>query len=870
MTAGTAGRDHPIPVPSAAPLSPASARAGVLADRMAAALVHREPGWRLPRRSALARRYNVSLTEVDAALTDLARRSLVRRLPDGQLYRASPADYWIPVEGAGGLATRLDPMGTAITCQTRHVSRREAPQDVAWALGLPTGAPIRVVRCVWSAAGDPAAVSTAYLHEAAGEEDPEADPEANAEPSSFDSVLSDLPAAAVSVEMSPPQPAVARSLRLSPGQPVITVTVRFDDSTGKPAGLTVVMLKPELFRVAIDTTEATVSAPSLAVSVSKGSLPGHASSHLQPWIKMSARVATPAEQMPRRARYLVPKGLPRRGEILAACVMVAVLGHVLFAQLTLVLAVVFALTTRATRWRLSWLIVPVIIGVGWTLAVGPRAAAAGFADGPAKVASYLGVRGYQLDHALHFTGAFTGIGSWLPRQLPLALLTGAAEAAIIGWLSWLHTDEVNMPEARPGLLVAARRAVTRRAIRLGGVVTRDGSCLGVAPGSGARITLAWSETVGGVSVCGSAEQDVLGTSFQLVHAAVRRRKPVFVVDRTANPGLPGRLAAVCAAAGVPLRVFGDLPVMSRAGDPAGAWIRPACYEPFRHGDPGQRTSLIAAMVSWDGPGSQYRRSCVAYLRDVFELIDAAPGDPRVPILDEVIHLLNPTAMRARMEHVPATYPRRDALAERTRVSMSLLHAEPATTAALTRQLRELRESAFGRWLRPSGRDQGTGIDLGRTVSDRGAVLFRLGGTPQADAAAMVTRLVCQDLLTAGAALHGIGVDGDGIVWLAECGSMPRGSVTELIARGPAAGLPVLAATTSPPAAAELAELTNVVVAHRMEDQAAPHSLDGLPALRAGEFLLTVKNPRRLVPRAVFVRARVPAPGRDGAPAGADA
>jgi DNA-binding GntR family transcriptional regulator len=247
--------------------TPAGA-AGVLADRMAAALVHREPGWRLPRRSALARRYNVSLTEIDVAIADLARRSLVRRLPDGQLYRASPADYWIPVEGAGGLGTRLDPMGITITCQTRHVSRREAPQDVAWALGLAAGAPIRVVRCVWSAAGEPAAVSTAYLRETTDDEDGEADleaaPEDDPELSSFDAVLSsELPAAAVSVELSPPQPAVARSLRLSPGQPVITVTVRFDDpATGSPAGLTVVMLKPELFRVAIDTTEVQVSAPS--------------------------------------------------------------------------------------------------------------------------------------------------------------------------------------------------------------------------------------------------------------------------------------------------------------------------------------------------------------------------------------------------------------------------------------------------------------------------------------------------------------------------------------------------------------------------------------------------------------------------------
>jgi GntR family transcriptional regulator len=265
-----------MPVPPAAPLSQASparveagaeggggqvGAAGVLADRMAAALVHREPGWRLPRRSALARRYNVSLTEIDAAITDLARRSLVRRLPDGQLYRASPADYWISVEGVGGLGTRLDPMGTAIILQSRHVSRREAPQDVAWALGVPAGAPIRVVRCVWSAAGDPAAVSTAYLHGAAEDKDGEVDPGADPGLSSLDSVLSDLPAAAVSVELSPPQPAVARSLRLSPGRPVITVTARFDDAvTGSPAGLTVVMLKPELFRVAIDTTEVQVSA----------------------------------------------------------------------------------------------------------------------------------------------------------------------------------------------------------------------------------------------------------------------------------------------------------------------------------------------------------------------------------------------------------------------------------------------------------------------------------------------------------------------------------------------------------------------------------------------------------------------------------
>ncbi|MGH3177590.1 MAG: UTRA domain-containing protein, partial [Streptosporangiaceae bacterium] len=185
---------------------------------------------------------------------DLARRSLVRRLPDGQLYRASPADYWIPLEGAIGLGTRLDPMSGTIACQTRHVSMREAPQDVAWALHLPCGAPIRVIRCVWAAEGDPAAVSTAYLSDPLAGQDTEPGQAADQKLPSLGAVLNAVPAAAVSVEMSPPQPSIARSLRLSPGLPVIMVTIRFDDpATGEPAGLTVVMLKPELFRVSVDS-----------------------------------------------------------------------------------------------------------------------------------------------------------------------------------------------------------------------------------------------------------------------------------------------------------------------------------------------------------------------------------------------------------------------------------------------------------------------------------------------------------------------------------------------------------------------------------------------------------------------------------------
>jgi hypothetical protein len=90
--------------------------------------------------------------------------------------------------------------------------------------------------------------------------------------------------------------------------------------------------------------------------------------------------------------------------------------------------------------------------------------------------------------------------------------------------------------------------------------------------------------------------------------------------------------------------------------------------------------------------------------------------------------------------------------------------------------------------------------------------------------------------------------------------MPAGVVTDMIARGPQTGLPVLAVTTSAQVAGELADLTNVLVVHRMTDTEVARRLAAAavdPALlRDGEFVLAVKDPPRLVPRAVAVPARI--------------
>ena len=262
-----------------------------------------------------------------------------------------------------------------------------------------------------------------------------------------------------------------------------------------------------------------------------------------------------AGSVPRRARHLIPIGLPRRGELIAACAVAIVVAHLLLAQLTLAVALVLAATGKSTRWRLRWLLVPAAVGLAWILAVGPVNAFAGFAAGPSSILRYLSA-GHLAGRIGHPFAAFGGVAGWLPRQFPVALLGGAAEAALIGCLDWLHTDEWAVPPPRPGVVAAVRRAVAASAIRAGTLVTREGCALGVVPSTGATAELRWAEASRGVLIVGAVAREVTLAGLQVVHAALRRRKPVIVLD-LGDAAVARALGMACRATGTPLLAAGS-------------------------------------------------------------------------------------------------------------------------------------------------------------------------------------------------------------------------------------------------------------------------------------------------------------------------
>ena len=511
-----------------------------------------------------------------------------------------------------------------------------------------------------------------------------------------------------------------------------------------------------------------------------------------------------AGRAPRPPPVPEPRDAPRHRELIAVLAVAAVLTHALLGQLTLVLAAVMYVIDRVSRWRPQWLAVPAGIGVVWSLAIGPARAVAGFAAGPRQVLAYLGAIGRYPGHLIRPLGAYSGLAHWLPEQFPLALILASAE---VYGLSWLQQRREGGRAWRPGLVVATRRKLTTAALRSGGVVSRDGCRVGLDVASGHAAEVSWREAEGGVLCTGPAAGPgpardagpggLTGNAFTLADAAIRRRKPVIVIDLTGSPWLAGSLAAACREPGAPFSRFA----------PDG----PGYYEPVRGGDPARAAALVMGMIDWTGVGDRQRRSCAAYLTDALAVQAAAPGDRRVPVLDDLVRLLTPDGLRQRAALIPAYRPRRDVLADRAGVSAGLLRADPATVAAPAAQLPGLRASALGRWLQPGPPDVPR-VSLGQTVRERGVALFSLDHGAEGRAAAMIAGLAAADLMAVCRELHAMGVPGDSLAWINGCEVLGRQVLAELVEAGEGAGMGVVLSTTSAAVADDLAGQVHVLVA----------------------------------------------------------
>jgi hypothetical protein len=252
----------------------------------------------------------------------------------------------------------------------------------------------------------------------------------------------------------------------------------------------------------------------------------------------------------------------RRGDLAAGLAAAAIVGQLLFAQVTLLGAMILVAIGRVSRWRPHWLAVSALAGVIWLVEVGPARAVAAYADGSRRLAVYVVESAAHPGRLAHPAVVLAGAATWLPRQLPLALLAACGEAGLVLWLGWWR--RASNWRWRPGPILACRCRLLAGTLSAGDTVTGDGFALGLVLDDGSLASVSWSEAAHGVLLTGQ-DADQLGLA--VACAALRRRKTVLILDCPGQAPMAARISEIARPLGVPVTETGGVAV---AGGVAGA------------------------------------------------------------------------------------------------------------------------------------------------------------------------------------------------------------------------------------------------------------------------------------------------------------
>jgi hypothetical protein len=259
------------------------------------------------------------------------------------------------------------------------------------------------------------------------------------------------------------------------------------------------------------------------------------------------------ERRPHRSRLdhpSRPAHQPRHGELAAGLAAVAVVAQCVLAPVTLLVAGLLVLAGRIARLRLAWLLLPALGSACWLAVAGPPAVAHALLAGASRLMAADFAVALHPGRLLHPAAAFAGSGQWLPTELPLLLLAGTAEAAVV---LWPHRTQ------RPGLVAELRRRAAAAALAAGHTVTASGFAIGV-DGSGRLSAVSWAQAERGVLLTGAGPVELDQIGLAIACAAVRRRKAVLALDLSAAGGASvcAQVAGLAERVGVPVTRVGSV------------------------------------------------------------------------------------------------------------------------------------------------------------------------------------------------------------------------------------------------------------------------------------------------------------------------
>jgi hypothetical protein len=211
---------------------------------------------------------------------------------------------------------------------------------------------------------------------------------------------------------------------------------------------------------------------------------------------------------------------------------------------------------------------------------------------------------------------------------------------------------------------------------------------------------------------------------------------------------------------------------------------PAHWNPLSHGNATELKDKLIGTERFTEP--HYQRAAERYLQTVLQVLERGGGDDRPPTLEQVVRLMDPGRLGARLRAVPRPLAERvlDYLTDLTPDQLSAIRGLGTRLAILT-------ESHTGQYLAPSGSN--ADIDLRSALEGPEVVLFSLNSSTYGKLSAQIGTLVIQDLVAAaGTRMHG--PHGQAVVAIDEFSALGADHLGGLVARAREAGLAVLLVT----------------------------------------------------------------------------
>ena len=279
--------------------------------------------------------------------------------------------------------------------------------------------------------------------------------------------------------------------------------------------------------------------------------------------------------------------------------------------------------------------------------------------------------------------------------------------------------------ALASLAVAVRVARRRSGRRGAAAQPRDATLLG-SDRRGGELTLDDRQLSAHGLILGASGAGKSTTLLTVLTDHIRRGRPVVAIDMKGSPAFARELASAAASSGRTFRLW----------TPDG----PDRWNPLGHGNATELKDKLIATERFTEP--HYQRAAERYLQAALGVLHTAHPE-RAATLDEVVSAMDPRRLAVMLRGLP-----RDQ-ATRVQDYLGSLSADQLSAIrGLGTRLAIVSESHTGRFLSPSGADDGASIDLRTALAGEQVVLFSLNSSTYGKLAAQIGTLAVQDLVTA--------------------------------------------------------------------------------------------------------------------------